>query len=76
MAYVTIHIQKDGRINLGRAAHRTYTCHTLKNRETYVVQIEGEIVSKLPQCKLCWKLGSFKSEQTRIGFDGQSSRTD
>lgn len=49
--YVTCHIQKDGRINLGTAAHAWTECPALRGR--CVVQISGEIVGWLPKCLKC-----------------------
>lgn len=66
--YVTLRTQKDGRVNLGTAVHRTWTCVALKKSEYSVREILGDIVDDLPRCKKCWKLGAFESER-RLGFD-------
>lgn len=49
--FVTLHRQKDGRINLGRAVHWFEDCHALRDRETH--QIAGGIVAYLPMCGFC-----------------------
>lgn len=51
VGWVTLHFQKDGRINLGTAVHSTPHCSALKGRTVHDVQ--GEIVPHLPVCKHC-----------------------
>lgn len=51
MTYVTLHVQKDGRINLGTAVHISLNCPAIKEREVH--HIDGAIVRSLPKCKLC-----------------------
>lgn len=52
MWYASLHIQKDGRINLGTRIHSDPTCTSIKDSAA-VYQIDGDIVTKLPTCKLC-----------------------
>ena len=52
MKLVTFHIQKDKRITLGTAIHKFNDCPSLKGR-TYV-EIEGEIVQRIPKCYWCY----------------------
>ena len=51
--FVTMHIQRDGRITLGTCVHLDRECHQLKSR-TGVTGISGEIVQRLPKCSCCY----------------------
>jgi hypothetical protein len=51
--WVTLRIQKDGRIFLGTAAHTNPYCSALRVRECF--EVEGELAVRLPVCKLCQK---------------------
>lgn len=49
--FVTLHVQKDKRINLGTAVHWFEDCQSLNGREIH--QIAGGIVVHLPTCGFC-----------------------
>lgn len=52
--YTTFAKQKDGRINLGTAAHYYASCPHIKGRRK-LVKVEGELLKLIPKCKLCIK---------------------
>lgn len=52
--YVTFHIQKDRRINLGTCIHIFKTCPSLKSR-TGITEIEGPIIQLIPKCNYCFE---------------------
>jgi hypothetical protein len=52
MYYVTCHIQKDKRVNLGTTVHSNRDCSSLKGR-TGVTTIAGDIVQLIPKCYYC-----------------------
>jgi hypothetical protein len=49
--YTTVHIQKDGRVNLGTCLHTTRTCPALRGRDNY--EISGVVTKLLPHCLKC-----------------------
>jgi hypothetical protein len=49
--YVTRHIQKDGRINLGTALHIFPDCDTVRDRPMFT--ITGTVVNDICVCKKC-----------------------
>ena len=54
MWYVTMHIQKDGRINLGTKVHSSYICPAIIHRDSSTIhQIDGDIVKHLSVCDKC-----------------------
>jgi hypothetical protein len=53
MWYVTCHVQKDGRVNLGTAKHADPACPALNGRTVH--HIEGAIIAEIPTCLKCAK---------------------
>jgi len=49
--WVSCHVQKDGRINLGTAKHRDRSCVSILGRPTYA--ISGNVTSQIQTCKKC-----------------------
>lgn len=49
--FVTLHVQRDGRITLGTAVHWFEDCHAIRGREVH--QIAGGITVHLPTCFHC-----------------------
>jgi hypothetical protein len=56
--YSQVHVQKDGRINLGTCIHIYEDCG--KEDQSPRFEIEGPIINHLPKCKKC--LGKWTLE--------------
>lgn len=64
--FVTMHIQRDGRVTLGTCIHRDRDCHQLKSR-TGVYGISGAIVQAIPKCSCCYDRDAVGNCQHEAG---------